>query len=405
MRIALLTAAIVAFAAASLNADQLAQPRPIGPNSWLNADELCENPVLIAPGQYAVIPVCNHIRDKPEKVGVIAIDVLKGGATAFENPFLRKTVAEKGHWMCDVFSLAKNTCGIVFYMSEEDSGETRVELFTWDLEKNKVSSAGRWPLGLIGLFGAIDMQRFSMSCSYDQNARWTGKFDLHSKGDTANTVSLTIDPSPHEAIAEGALLHPAIFFISGFDRNTFTICKSPCDGAPIELKSITPSATPAERWRWSGIELGKELGTEITTIGPLRECSLACETLLIAYEGKGDARGFISIDKKNGKIVSRYKLDQLLPANYGLVSPHGETIMFRKEEPESYCFLQVGRWTTYDRRLRGVESNSRPFGFIDQCSLVSSTDACVLAWNLKNGEWASREVYRLPVPAPRLAPR
>jgi hypothetical protein len=408
MRTILVSFAIIAPTICLAKPPQLKQPRPLERSRFTFVEYRLGDAVLIASQHRAIVPILRQLGGQRDAVGVAAIDIRKGSVLFFENPFRKNDRTGAQGWMCDVVAFSSDTCGIVFYSSEDDTGETPVEVLHWDLKTNVVSSVGQYPLGLFGLFGAVDMSQFKLACSYDKDAKWTGKFELRAKRNPNNSVSLSIDPIPHAAIAEGVYLHPGISFIPGGDPTSFIICKSLCeDNSPVEVTCISPSMTPAEKWRLRKSSLRKVIGVEPYYLGPLLESSPMRGKLLLGYEGKpGAGSGFVSIDKSTGKVLGNYHLkeDESMPTLYGVVSTDGGTIMFRKPDDDCYRFMEVGSWRKYERKLQGSETLTVPFGFVDQHSFLSADSEGVLKWSMENGEWRSRTLFTLPnpiaVPAP-----
>ena len=135
--------------------------------------------VLAGSERYMVVPLI-HTRGgarERETTGAVAIDLGTGKATLFKNPNLDDTSPSKQCWECDLVPLCGGCCGVVF-RHRNDGGEVSANLFAWDLANGAISCRGRWPVGLVGLFHAIDSSRFKVTPDQDKGGKWTGRFDV-----------------------------------------------------------------------------------------------------------------------------------------------------------------------------------------------------------------------------------
>ena len=387
--------------------------------------ELGDQAILLPSRKWIVVPL-NHCRELKSptpgpgglsNVGVVAVDVATGQARQLIN-LSPHSEPNRGFWECSLVTLGDNRCGVVFF--DDAYVGCEATLWQWDLETNKVTSAGRWPVGLLGLLDVIEPSQRQIVPDRVGD-EWTGTITIKAGADS---TQFTLEPCQVDGIPKFALSAYAAWFAPASQAGSFLVLQSPSKGCAEDRKPtiecVDSAVKGGRRWRLSEEDLRRMTGASPQGMAPLLGQNRPSKRVVIAYEGARKSEsltghGYLILDTSNGKLVKFISLRDLspsynpdlspdrdlLPSPNPVLSPDGRYAVYRCSELASpYELLRVidlEKQTWQERQIEPVPYGLvSVFGFLDATHFLTCDLRAIQAWSLdlKKDE-PPRDLFRL----------
>jgi hypothetical protein len=347
-------------------------------------------------------------------VGCIAVDLASGKSRIFHNPLLKDETI--GEMTCQMVPLQQTACAIAFYQSNLKS-DSLVTVYSRDITTGEAVPLGQWPLGMLGLVGAVNRSKVSVSWGTLKNEKWNGAINILCNNRNLHLsvpktyISNSLPNSP--MLGSGVWFQPAV-------SDDFILYESG-DGHSVKINNritlYSPGNQPDIRWTVSQSDIDKAINSTSTSITPLPGQSPSSRRIVLTYQAfsdktKLDTCGFMDIDSSSGKIGQVYSyhtqsVTGLLPSASPITNSDGSNILFQDDYFDAStnkrisCYgiinlnkSTIKRWPVrVDSPVGGIQP--APIGFMNDNCFVTANTAIIEEWKSEKGVWKSRVIFKL----------